>query len=171
MSAARSIVLVGGPGAGKTTVAGLVAEALAASLHDSDAVVEDVLGLSLSEAYASVPATELRETEASVCASLLALDASVISLGSAAVEDAETRAALTGHQVVWLRVSSAAATRRLGLVGLGMDMLKAVRAKLDADLQTRRHWYEGVATMTIDTDRLAADEVARQIVAAERGGT
>ena len=27
------------------------------------------------------------------------------------------------------------------------------------------------ATMTIDTDRLAADEVARRIVAAERGGT
>lgn len=171
MSAARSIVLVGGPGAGKTTVAELVAKALGTSHHDSDAVVADVLGLSLSEAYASLPTTELRAAEASACASLLTLDASVISLGSAAVEDAGTRAALTGHQVVWLRVSSSPATRRLGLVGLGMDTLKAVRAKLDADLQTRRHWYEGVATMTIDTDRLAAEEVAKRIVAAERGGT
>ncbi|MGB7964620.1 MAG: shikimate kinase [Propionicimonas sp.] len=171
MSPTRSIVLVGGPGAGKTTVAGLLAEALAMTHHDSDAVVEDVLGLSLSEAYASLPSQVLRTAEASVCASLLDLDASVISLGSAAVEDSGTRAALSGHQVVWLKVSSSPATRRLGLVGLGMDTLKAVRAKLDADLRTRRHWYEGVSTMTIDTDRLAADEVARRIVAAERGGT
>jgi len=171
VNAVRRIVLVGGPGAGKTTVGTLLAEALVVSHQDSDQVLADALGLTLSEAYASLAAPVLREAEAAVCLALLHGDAGVISLGSAAIEDAGTRAALAGQRVVWLRVSSAAATRRLGLVGLGMHTLKAVRAKLDADLGRRAPWYEGVATLTIDTDKVAPETVVERIVSVERGDT
>lgn len=156
------LVLVGAPAAGKTTLGRVVAERLGQQFTDTDDLVADALGLSLPEAWASLPGDAIAAAQAEAC--LTALERpGVIALGSAAVADAGVRAALAGRRVLWLQVSASQATRRLGMAALGMETLVAVRSRMDALLREREHWYEEVATQRLDTDRLdvaaAADRV------------
>ncbi|MEA4943116.1 MAG: shikimate kinase [Propionicimonas sp.] len=162
------LVLVGAPAAGKTTVGRLVAERLGTGFADTDEQVAADLGLSLPEAYASLSEAEL--ARAQTRASLPALrQPGVISLGSAAVEADQVRTALQGLPVVWLRVSVPQATRRLGMSALGMETLTVMRKQLDALLQAREHWYERVAAVQVDTDRLSVAEVADRVIEVWRG--
>lgn len=156
------LVLVGAPAAGKTTLGRVVAERLGQRFTDTDDLVAAALGLSLPEAWATLPADAIAAAQAD--AALAALDADgIIALGSATVADPGVRAALAGRRVLWLTVSAAQASRRLGMAALGMETLVAVRSRMDALLREREHWYEEVATQRLDTDRLdvasAADRV------------
>lgn len=162
------LVLVGAPAAGKTTVGRLVAERVGTGFTDTDELVVADLGLSLPEAYASLPEAEVAQAQVRV--SLAALQRpGVVSLGSAAVEAEPVRAALSGLAVVWLRVSVAQATRRLGMSALGMETLTVMRKQLDALLRAREHWYERVATMQVETDRLGVQDTADRVVEAWKG--
>lgn len=162
------LVLVGAPAAGKTTVGRLVAERLGSGFTDTDEALADILGLSLPEAYASLPAEQLADAQARVSVRSLQ-QPGVVSLGSAAVEAERVRAALAGLPVVWLRVSAAQATRRLGMSALGMETLLVLRKQMDAMLRAREHWYEEVATVRVETDRSNAEEIADRVVEAWKG--
>lgn len=154
---------MGVPGAGKTTVGGLLATDLGAELIQTDTMVSAVLGVRPEEAFADA-AGERHYREAEVAACLEALQRpGVIDLGSGAIEAEAVREALADHQVVWLRTSIATATRRLGMNLLGIEVLVAVRARLDAQLEQRAGWYATVATEAVDTDRRSATEVAAAI--------
>lgn len=158
------LVLVGIPGSGKSSVGSRLAEALGVELVETDALVEDQLQASATEAFA-------QESSAAVfraAEELLALQAlqrpGILALGSGAVESEAVREALAGLAVFWLRTSVATTTRRLGMTRLGMEVLAAIRNKLDAQLVERAGWYESVATAVIDTDRLGVDDVATRIL-------
>lgn len=158
----NQLVLVGPPAAGKSTLGRTVAEQLGAEFTDTDEQLAAELGLSLTEAWASLPAERITAAETRTC--LAALERpGIIALGSASVADPAVRAALAGRPVVWLQVSAAQASRRLGMAALGMETLVAVRSRLAALLRERDPWYSEVATVRIDTDRLdvarAADRV------------
>lgn len=158
----RSLVLVGAPASGKTTVGEQIAQRAGLPFIDTDAVLAERLGLSLPEAWASLPAAEIAAADTQVCLAALALPG-VVALGSASVADAEVRAALAGRTVVWLEVSVAQASRRLGMAALGMDTLVAVRSRLDALLRERQRWYEEVSTLRLDTDRVTVAGAAEAV--------
>ncbi|MCW5952961.1 MAG: hypothetical protein KIT69_11965 [Propionibacteriaceae bacterium] len=167
---AGQLILVGAPAAGKTEVGRLVAERLRVSFTDTDELLTQKLGLSLPEAWASLPARQIVELETELC--LDALDSpGIIALGSQAVAEPRLRARLAGRRVVWLRVSSTQLTRRLGMTALGMGTLAAIRLRMDGLLQQREPWYEEVATLRLDTDRLDVAAVADQVGQAWEGTT
>lgn len=162
------LILVGAPAAGKTTVGALVAQRLQVPFTDTDERLVDALGLTLPEAWATLPAERITQTEIAVCQDVLDRPG-IIALGSQAVGSAGIRTALAGRNVVWLRVSATQITRRSGMGSLGMETLTPLRRQLDALLQQREPWYEEVASVQLETDRLNPAMVADQVGQAWEG--
>ena len=157
------LVLVGAPGAGKTTIGEAVAGRLGLEFTDTDAALESSLGQPLSEAWASLGEPQLKAAEAQVCRAALERPG-IVALGSGALDDETLRQRLEGLAVCWLRVSTTTATRRLGLTRLGMETLGAIREEWDRQLATRERWYEGAATSQVTTDRLSPEEVVTAVI-------
>ena len=110
----RPILLVGLPGAGKSTIAPLLAAALGVPSHDSDALVVAALGRSIAEIFRESEAG-FRAEERRVLGELLAGAPSVIAAGGGAWLDAETRAlGLARATTVWLDAELDALAPRLG---------------------------------------------------------
>lgn len=158
-------MLVGIPGSGKSTVAGLLADQWQVPLFDLDDLVEARLGAPAEAVFADGGENDYRRVEELVALAALRRPG-VLALGSGAIDSAAVREALDGCPVVWLRTSVATATRRLGMNALGMDALVAIRDRMDAMLAERAPCYAAVATSVVDTDRLAAAQVAAAISAA-----
>ncbi|MGI8522541.1 MAG: shikimate kinase [Nocardioides sp.] len=163
MSAGPRVVLVGPMGAGKTTVATLLAEAWGVTVRDTDADVERVEGRSVAEIFVDSGEDHFRVLEREAAARALAEHDGVVSLGGGAVLDEATRAELAGHEVVFLRVGLAEAVKRVGLGTSRPLLLGNVRSRIKALLDERAPVYESVATVVVDTDALDPGQVAEEI--------
>lgn len=159
------VVLVGPPGAGKTTVGRLLAERLGVAFRDTDADVEAAAGCSVAEMFVERGEEEFRALERTAVAAALAVHDGVLALGGGAVLDADTRAALTGRHVVFLDVGVAAAFARTGL-DRGRPLLALnPRATLTKMLAERRPLYAEVATAVVATDEAGPAEVVTAVAA------
>ncbi len=161
------LVLVGIPGSGKSTIGALLAASLGVPLIETDQFTEHLLGQTATETFAD-PTGESRWRAAEVQAVIEALNQpGVIAVGSGAVTSEAVRVALRGRAVCWLRTTVVTATRRLGMTRLGIEVLTAIRIKLDAQLAERAGWYAEVATTVIDTDRSNASAIAEELLGTE----
>ena len=157
------VVLVGPMGAGKTTVAGFLAQAWAVDVRDTDADIEARAGKSVADIFVEDGEAAFRELEAEAVARALSEHPGVLALGGGAVLDPTTRERLRGHRVVFLRVGLAEAVKRVGL-GVGRPLLLGnVRSRIKALLDERAPIYAEVATDTVDTDERTPEEVAAEI--------
>jgi len=164
-------VLVGPMGAGKTTVAGLLADAWGVTVRDTDDDVEAMAGKPISEIFVDDGEAHFRALERDAVAAALAEHDGVLALGGGAVLDPTTRELLSAHPVVFLNVGLADAVKRVGL-GTGRPLLLGnVRARVKALLDERLPIYRAVATVTVDTDGKEPDEVAAEVIAALEGAT
>ncbi|MEO6511772.1 MAG: shikimate kinase [Nocardioides sp.] len=158
------VVLVGPMGAGKTTVGVLLARAWDTSAHDTDDDVEAAAGKSVPEIFVDDGESTFRALEKVAVAAALAEHDGVLSLGGGAVLDPETRTLLHGHRVVFLSVGLSEAVKRVGLGSSRPLLLGNVRSRIKALLDERTPVYESVATETVDTDGLPAEQVAEEIL-------
>ena len=101
------VVLVGPMGAGKTTVAGLLAARWGLDVRDTDHDVETTAGKQISEIFVDDGEDRFRVLERAAVVEALASHPGVLALGGGAVLDPDTRADLRGHRVVFLRVGLA----------------------------------------------------------------
>lgn len=159
------IVLIGPMGAGKTTVAQLLAERLGASTRDTDHDVEATAGRAIPEIFVDDGEATFRALERAAVATALAEHDGVLSVGGGAVLDPGTRDLLAGHDVVYLRVGLAEAVKRVGLGTSRPMLLGNVRGRIKALLDERAPVYESVATLVVDTDGRSPEDVAEEIVA------
>ncbi len=157
-----AVVVIGAPGSGKSTVGPLLAAALGRPFVDVDAVIEDRTGRSISEIFADDGEPAFRAYEEQTTAELLA-EPVVLSLGGGAVLSAATRAALTRHRVIWLRVNAATAVNRIGLNAARPLLLGNVRGRLITLLAERTPLYAACATETVDTDKRTPEQVVELI--------
>lgn len=154
------IVLVGAPGAGKSTVGPLLAARLGVAFRDTDHDVEAITGMTIADLFVERGEPYFRDLEAEAVHAALASHPGVLSLGGGAVLRPETRTALAGHTVGYLRVDLAEAARRVGLNAPRPLLLGNVRAQLSQLFQQRTPLYEEVATITIDAAVLTAEDIA-----------
>lgn len=162
---APELVLVGPPGAGKTTVGQLVADRLGLALRDTDADVEAAAGCSVAELFLTEGEAGFRAREERAVAAALAEHPGVVALGGGAVHSASTRALLAGHRVAFLDAGLAEVTRRTGLARDRPVLAMNPRAQLRALLDERRPWYLAVSQVRFDTAARTAGEVAQEVLA------
>jgi shikimate kinase len=152
------VVLIGPPGAGKTSVGRRVARALDAPFTDTDRAVVDAHG-SIADIFRDHGEPRFRELERAAVARALAQDG-VVSLGGGAVLDPDTRADLASHVVVLLTVSEDAVRSRIrGDDRPLVDGLASWR-RIVAD---REELYRSLADLTIDTSDRPLARIAREI--------
>jgi len=157
-------VLVGPPGAGKTTVGRLLAQAWQVPFRDTDADVEQTAGTSIAEIFFDQGEDAFRALERTAVAVALREHAGVLSLGGGAVLSAETRALLLDQHVVFLAVGLGDAAKRVGLNRDRPVLALNPRAALRDLLEQRLPLYREVATVEVDTDGLTAEQVLAQLL-------
>lgn len=158
------VVLVGPPGAGKTTIGRRLAERLGVGFLDTDAAIEERAGKAVPEIFVTDGEPVFRRLEREAVAAALAEHDGVLSLGGGAVLDPSTRELLRAHRVVFLDVDLAAATHRVGLDTPRPLLIGNPRATLRRQLADRRPHYLEVATAVVATSALSPAEVVDAVL-------
>lgn len=162
-------VIVGSPGAGKTSVGRRVAERLGVGFIDTDHVVEERAGRPIADIFVNEGEEAFRALEAQAVGETLSASQGVVALGGGAVLRAETQQALAGCTVVWLKVGVPDAANRVGLNTARPLLLGNVRGTLGTLLEQRNPVYERLATVVVDTSGKSLRQVTDEVVAAVRG--
>ncbi|WP_091653457.1 shikimate kinase [Micromonospora pallida] len=157
-------VLVGAPGAGKTTIGNALAAALGVEFRDTDQDIERMAGKPIPEIFVDEGEAHFRTLERAAVAAALASCPGVLALGGGAILAEENRVALVGHTVVHLSVELVDAVKRVDL-GAGRPLLAInPRATLRYLMEQRRPLYEEVATATVATDGRTREEIVADIL-------
>lgn len=159
------VVLVGPPGAGKSTVAAILASRLGLKARDTDEDIATSEGSSISDLFVDHGEQHFRALEGAAVALALAEHDGVLALGGGAILHEQTRASLTDHVVVFLDVGLSEAASRVGMNSNRPLLLGNVRSQMKALLDARRPLYTAVATHVVLTDGLTPDAVSHQILA------
>jgi shikimate kinase len=166
------LVLVGPPGAGKSTVGRLLAQRLGVAFRDTDDDIVRAAGKPVADIFVDDGEEHFRALERRAVATALAEHDGVLSLGGGAVLAEQTRALLTGHEVVLLDVDLPSATSRVGLNRDRPVLALNPRATLKLLLEQRMPLYREVARRVVDTSGVPVQEVVERVVAglAQRPG-
>jgi shikimate kinase len=162
-------VLIGPPGAGKSTVGPLLADLLGAPFAETDRLVEEVAGKPVSDIFVSDGEPAFRDLERAAVARALAEHPGIVALGGGAVMDPGTREMLGRHRVVYLRTGFVSAVRRVGLDAPRPLLIGNPRGRMRELLAERLPVYEGLAWITVVTDDREPQEIADEIAAAITG--
>jgi shikimate kinase/3-dehydroquinate synthase len=156
-----ALVFVGFMGAGKSSALD--------DVLDTDALVEEQLGMSIAAFFAAHGERRFRQREEPIVLRALRSGAPAVALGGGSVLSEAVRAALQDHTVVWMDVSAETAWRRAA----GDDRpLAADRAAFEALHAERRPLYEAVADAYLpEGDRLVrrAHSALQALTDAPRG--
>lgn len=102
----KSIVLIGMPGSGKSTIGRKLASSLNLPFVDSDQEVEAAAGMSISQIFERLGEPAFREGERKVIARLLAGPRIVLSTGGGAFMNELTRDVIKKNSIsIWLKAS------------------------------------------------------------------
>ncbi len=159
-------ILIGPPGAGKSSVGKSLAQKLDLDFHDTDHLIEESVGVSVSEIFLDKGEAFFREKEKEIVTSEIQNFSGVLSLGGGSVMDPLTAEVLTnsGHPVIFLDVSLSSAAPRIGFNRDRPLLVGNPRAKWQELMNIRRPIYEKLATITVSTDSSTPSQVAQEIV-------
>ena len=157
-------VLVGPPGAGKTSVGRALATRLGVEFRDTDADVEARAGKSIADVFVDDGEDVFRALETEALAHVLEASDGVVSLGGGVVMRPANREMLASHTIVWLDVTLSEAVRRVGMGTTRPLLMGNVRGRLMELMAERAPIYAGLATLRVDTTGQTIDAIVDAIV-------
>jgi shikimate kinase len=157
-----AVILVGPPGAGKTTVGVLLAGLLRTGFLDTDEEVASVAGKEVGDIFVEDGEEAFRALEWPAVQRALRYPG-VVALGSGAILDRGVQRLLVGQRVVYLETGFAEVAKRTGLNKPRVPVPGNPRGVLRAMLEERLPLYQSVAVATVHTDDLSPEEIAGQI--------
>ena len=164
---ARSIVLVGLMGAGKSTVGRRLAQRLGLIFKDADIEIEAAAGLTIPDIFAIYGEPSFRDGEERVIARLLRAGPMVLATGGGAFMRDATRARVTELGVsVWLKAELDVLMRRVRKRG-NRPLLETEdpEATMRALMEARNPVYAGAQIVVLSRD-VAHDRVVQDVLEA-----
>lgn len=164
---ARTIVLVGLMGAGKTKIGRRLAARLALPFHDSDTEIEAAAGETIEEIFRNRGEAVFRDGERRVIARLLEQPVHILATGGGSFMDPATRAAIARRGVsVWLRAPlDVLVARVLRRNNRPLLQERDPRAVL-AELLERRQPIYAQADLVVDSAEGPPEMTTGQVIAA-----
>lgn len=162
----NKIVLIGPPGAGKSSVGKALAKELSLPFIDSDSEIEKAAGKKISEIFVEDGEPHFRAMEVDKVKQLLRDFTGVISLGGGAPINKEISDVLetVDYPVIFIDVSIAQAAIRIGFNKDRPLLLINPRQQWINLMSQRRPVYEKLATDTVSSDSKKPHEVAKIIL-------
>jgi shikimate kinase len=160
------VILIGPPGAGKSSVGKSLARLLQEEFVDTDVVIAARENKSISEIFVDQGEPHFRKVEEEVLLDVLKNHKGVLSLGGGAPLSSSAQSAIkeSGSTVIFLDVSLAAAAPRVGFNRDRPLLLGNPRAQWQELMNTRRPIYESLAQHQVVTDKLSPTQAANAIV-------
>lgn len=165
-----NVILIGYRGTGKSSVGRRLAQRLHRPFLDADEQLEERVGCSIAEYFASDGESAFRDRESEILAELVQQTDAVISLGGGAVLRPQNRQAIRqGGFVVWLQANPETLAKRLHADATTAGRRPALTThdpmtEILALLEQRRPFYAECAEHTIDTERKSLDAIVDEIV-------
>ena len=165
MAKKSNIVLIGMPGAGKSTLGVVLAKILGMDFVDGDILIQNQVGNTLQKIIDAQGVDGFLQVENDVLAAV-DVQNTVISTGGSAIYSDEAMRHLTDiGTVVYLDVSLEELRSRLGsLHERGVVLRKGVSMSLDEIFEERGPLYRKYAEVTLQTDGLTVREATRKLV-------
>jgi shikimate kinase len=163
---APRVILIGPMGSGKTTVGKLVAEKLQIPFRDTDQVIEETTGKSVSDIFLEDGEDEFRAIEKKVLRDELLADGAVLALGGGAPISVDAQSALRAiaSPVVYLDISLAAVAPRIGFNRDRPLLLHNPRGQWQTLMEARRPIYESIADSVIDVNDKTEAEIVSLVL-------
>ena len=162
---APRIILIGPMGSGKTTVGEELSQSFSLDFRDTDVMIVQQSGREISDIFIEDGEDEFRALEKIILRTALLEDETVLSLGGGACLSIDAQSALraTGSFIVYLKISLAQVSSRVGF-NQGRPLLMGnPRAQWQNLMNERAPIYEGIASYICDVDGKSVDEIVSEI--------
>ena len=162
---ARSLVLVGLMGAGKSTVGRRLAQTLQLPFRDADHEIEAAAGMSIPDIFSIHGEEYFRDGEKRVIARLLQEGPMVLATGGGAFMNEETRQRIAEQGIsVWLRADLDVLMRRVRKRTTRPLLQNSDPEGTMRRLMEARHPVYATADLTVDSHETPHDRVVADIV-------
>ena len=160
----RNVVLIGMPGAGKSTLGVVLAKIIGYDFIDADLVIQNQCDKTLQMIIDACGQEWFIEVESNILSDIDA-DRSIISTGGSAVySDAAMKHLTEIGTVVYLKISYSQLVHRLSdLRERGVVMKNGIGMSLRELFDERLPLYERYAEITVDVDDLTITAAARKV--------
>lgn len=160
------VVLIGPPGAGKTSVGRALAKALNTEFADTDSLIEADQGKSVSQIFIDDGEAHFRQVEERICRESLQMENGILSLGGGAVLTLSVADSIkeSNADVVFLDVSLSVAAPRIGFNRDRPLLLNNPRQQWQRLMDARRPVYESLATSTIEVENRTVNQIVKEIL-------
>jgi len=162
----NQIVLIGPPGAGKSTIGLSLAKKMKVKFADTDALIEEKLDKKISDIFVDLGEPLFRTEELIVLAEVLLSDSGVISLGGGAPISPQAQELIrnSGATVIFLDISLGKAAARVGFNRDRPLLFGNPRAQWNELMNSRRPIYESLATAVVPVDDRSINEICADIL-------